>query len=319
MKWNGGAWTCRNEADPSSTNEIQGVLSNQGLRVSGNDFGLTNTCTSGQILKYDGSKWVCADDLNTAMVSIMCPIGEYLIGFNSTGGRVCAPSIPSESTCIDMTWSPDPSEVCSVSTGGSTFNQSSNCGSIREVTGIKSCGSIGTCGEATVTSDIFYFLDDFLDDEDDYRYQLNSVSGCTSGDIGVADDGDKFFYTCDSLQAQKTTYFLNGVVQTRDEDEPRTLTLTCNSEGDWEYSCSGYHNSDGVKRCILSDVDPAPTCTDSAWSPLPATVCDSVLFTQTSNCGNENVLRGTMLGCNYGGSTGSGPTWDDHKFLWYQE
>jgi len=54
-----------NDADSSSTNEIQDVIPNQGLmRDASNRFGLINTCADGQILKRNqtSATWYCAND-----------------------------------------------------------------------------------------------------------------------------------------------------------------------------------------------------------------------------------------------------------------
>ncbi|MDO8592633.1 MAG: dockerin type I domain-containing protein, partial [bacterium] len=65
LKWNGSSWAC---ADDTDTNTIYGVLTNQGLRLSGINFGLTNACGNNQLLKWNGSSWACADD-NTGAAS----------------------------------------------------------------------------------------------------------------------------------------------------------------------------------------------------------------------------------------------------------
>ena len=52
--------------DPSSSNEIQNVISNRGLeRDSNNNFGLINTCATNQVLKWNGVNWVCSNDIDT--------------------------------------------------------------------------------------------------------------------------------------------------------------------------------------------------------------------------------------------------------------
>lgn len=42
---------------------IYGVIANQGLRIDGsNNFGLVNTCSNNQVLKWNGSSWACSAD-----------------------------------------------------------------------------------------------------------------------------------------------------------------------------------------------------------------------------------------------------------------
>lgn len=71
-----------NDADSDSSNEIQGVLANQGLRVSSDDFGLV-TCSNGQILKSNGSSWSCASDSVGTVTSL--PASSITVGTFGTG------------------------------------------------------------------------------------------------------------------------------------------------------------------------------------------------------------------------------------------
>ena len=65
--------------------------------------------------------------------------------------------------CVDTSWSPDPSTVCS----GTSFTQTSNCGDTRSMTGAKSCvctpstvtnGTVGSYPSCTITCNSGYTL-----------------------------------------------------------------------------------------------------------------------------------------------------------------
>jgi hypothetical protein len=63
-----GFITSPDDADADASNEIQGIISSQGLRIdASNNFGLINSCSSGQMLKWNGSGWVCQDDIDTTI------------------------------------------------------------------------------------------------------------------------------------------------------------------------------------------------------------------------------------------------------------
>lgn len=62
----------------SGEHNTYGVLVNQGLRISSNNFGLINTCSNNQVLKWDssGSIWVCADDDNVGSQHLFSTITD---------------------------------------------------------------------------------------------------------------------------------------------------------------------------------------------------------------------------------------------------
>lgn len=62
---------------------VTGATTNQGLVMSGTTLGLKNTCSAGQTLKYNGTTWECAGDLNSGGTVTAVNAGT---GIASTGG-----------------------------------------------------------------------------------------------------------------------------------------------------------------------------------------------------------------------------------------
>jgi hypothetical protein len=92
-----------------------GVIANQGLRIDGsNNFGLINTCSSGQLLKWNGSSWACSNDDTGAGGGVTSlTAGNGLTGggtgavtINAVGGtgvNVAADSISFDCSDVDGT------------------------------------------------------------------------------------------------------------------------------------------------------------------------------------------------------------------------
>ncbi|MDX2088737.1 MAG: hypothetical protein SFX73_12850 [Kofleriaceae bacterium] len=73
LKWNGASWTCANDVDTdtNSGGDISSVTTAAGSGLQGGasagDAMLTllTTCSSGQLLKWSGTAWACASDIDT--------------------------------------------------------------------------------------------------------------------------------------------------------------------------------------------------------------------------------------------------------------
>ncbi|NVB83333.1 MAG: hypothetical protein HOV81_33485 [Kofleriaceae bacterium] len=71
LKWNGSAWSCAADLDTNSGGTITGITTGAGTGLMGGgtaggiSLSLTNTCASGQVLKWLGSSWVCSSDLDS--------------------------------------------------------------------------------------------------------------------------------------------------------------------------------------------------------------------------------------------------------------
>ncbi|MBA3503210.1 MAG: hypothetical protein H0T65_22810, partial [Deltaproteobacteria bacterium] len=67
LKWTGTAWTC--QADAVGTGDITSVVAGPGLMGGGTTGDVTvsllTTCGVSQVLKWNGSTWVCAMDIDT--------------------------------------------------------------------------------------------------------------------------------------------------------------------------------------------------------------------------------------------------------------
>ncbi len=181
-----GAWQCVTYTDPPF---IPSCADDEILEASGGSWQCTPkegieqiVCGIDEYLQFDGSDWVCAADgacIPSSVCAAVTCVGEQcadscgnLYAGTKTDGICCVDTSwsPSPSTvcsgtsftqtsncdrtrsasgtmtggscCTDTSWSPSPSTVCS----GQSFTQTSNCGRTRSATGTQSCASICVAG-----------------------------------------------------------------------------------------------------------------------------------------------------------------------------
>jgi hypothetical protein len=111
LKWNGTAWGCADDTDTNAGGDITSVTTGGGSglvggTVSGDaSLSLLTSCAPGQLLKWNGSAWGCANDIDTDtdtnsggdITSVLTSPGSGLVGGAATGDAAlsllttCAP------------------------------------------------------------------------------------------------------------------------------------------------------------------------------------------------------------------------------------
>ncbi|MBI5525606.1 MAG: tail fiber domain-containing protein [Deltaproteobacteria bacterium] len=88
LKWRNAdnAWKCENDVD---TYGSYGAGAGGGLELSGSSFYMLRTCAAGQLLKWNGAAWTCANDIDTdtnsggTVTSVSATVPLYSTGGNS--------------------------------------------------------------------------------------------------------------------------------------------------------------------------------------------------------------------------------------------
>jgi len=93
LKWNGSTWVCANDVDTdtNSGGDIMSVTTAVGTGLQGGvttgdaALSLVTTCSPGQLLKWGGSSWACANDIDTNTPGTG-DITDVIAGNGLTGG-----------------------------------------------------------------------------------------------------------------------------------------------------------------------------------------------------------------------------------------
>jgi hypothetical protein len=91
LKWNGSTWICANDVDTdtNSGGDMTSVTTAIGTGLQGGAttgdaaLSLLTTCSAGQLLKWGGSSWACANDIDTSNAG---DITDVIAGNGLTGG-----------------------------------------------------------------------------------------------------------------------------------------------------------------------------------------------------------------------------------------
>jgi hypothetical protein len=93
LKWSGTTWLCANDVDTdtNSGGDITSVTTATGSGIQGGvgagdaSLSLLTNCTAGQLLKWNGSGWACANDIDTDTTGTG-DITDVIAGNGLTGG-----------------------------------------------------------------------------------------------------------------------------------------------------------------------------------------------------------------------------------------
>lgn len=124
MKWSGSVWACSGDLGGLVTGDIDGITTPSTAGITGGCVSgtciltLLTTCTSGQILKWDGTTWACAADSDSGDITAVtagtgisgggtsgavtvtanlagasCSAGNYVSALTSTGAGTCTAEV----------------------------------------------------------------------------------------------------------------------------------------------------------------------------------------------------------------------------------
>ncbi len=93
LKWSGSAWGCANDVDTNAGGTITGITAGTGLMGGGTSgnvaLSLPTVCGAGELLKWTGTTWACAVDLDTNSGGT---ITSVIAGAGLTGGATSGAS-----------------------------------------------------------------------------------------------------------------------------------------------------------------------------------------------------------------------------------
>jgi len=195
-------------------------------------------------------------------------------------------------SCIVSTWTPAITTKCS----GTSFTQTSNCGTTRSAVGTKTTGECCTVSSWTP-----------LTTTKCSGVSFTQISNCGTTRSAV---GTKTLDECCSVSTwtPATTTKCSGIsfIQTSNCGTTRSAVGTkttgeCCSVSTWTplttTKCSGVSftqtSNCGTTRSAVGTKTTGECCTISSWTPATTTKCSGISFIQTSNCGTTRSAVGT--------------------------
>jgi hypothetical protein len=122
LKWNGAAWACAADVDTDTDTNSGGTITGVTVGAAGGLMGggtsgsvalsLPNTCGGGQMLKWSGSVWACANDTDTNSGGTLTGVtaGNGLTGGGTSGaptlnvGQGVGVSVLADTVSLDTTF-----------------------------------------------------------------------------------------------------------------------------------------------------------------------------------------------------------------------
>lgn len=237
LKWNGGTWVCANDVDTdtNSGGDIMSVTTASGTGLQGGvttgdaALSLLTTCAAGQVLKWGGSSWACANDIDTNTPGTG-DITDVIAGNGLTGGAAAGAatinvvggtgiSVAADSIALDLAFTDAryvqldracptgyvkiPPNLCveNFDAGSFTFTQ---CANRCRVAGTHMCSSSEM--RATIASGVtlgITVLFDWMDDQtaDDEALYVNAVNADNpDGTSATSTSASRYCRCCASLE-----------------------------------------------------------------------------------------------------------------------
>jgi coenzyme F420-reducing hydrogenase delta subunit len=236
-------------------------------------FSLLYGCTNGNI---DLSK-VSQEDVNKVIV---CPDKYIRFGssccLDTNSNGICdSDETETPTNCTDTTWSPEQSTICS----GQSFTQTSNCGTIRTITGTKTCdGSISVSrilpSSASADTNFDVILTLSATGKSAVIVRDNIPNGCNYVSGGTL-EGSQVKTVLGSLTSMSLKYKLNC--------EVGTYTFT----GTYDGGNLGAGDTGGESTLEVETSQCIPDWECTSWSPTtcPSSCSQSRTCTDSNNCG----------------------------------
>ncbi len=286
----------------------------------------SNICTNDLCTNPGTASASCSHLNNTTTQSCTKTLGTC----TNTGTETCSGGVLgacSATTPTITSWTPPTTDYCT----GTTFTQTSNCGTTRSATGTKTCncvagsGKINNFGTYQVSGVTMGTLTWTWPTIPTGGYSAaNTVSGSSTISNGsllfkfgtaYCKDGVEVQYTGSPISTTvncNTGYVASGTtcVPSCTATAPTALDCKFATCGETLSNCAGTYkctSSLGLcptgKECVSGSCVPVVVCLDTTWTPSTTLYCSGTTFTQTSNCGNTRTATGTKS-CSTGGGGG---------------